>query len=119
MSFVKTWAGDWRQRIAALLQARGYADLRDLFQRMPGATTLALADALGDDVAAVQLEQLYLATSSMDELERRAKDLLVRQLRANLPEGWHATWSEDSRARRARALGAWAATITTWRPDAE
>lgn len=71
---------------------------------MPRATLLDLADVLGEDIAAVQIERaLHAEAENSGELEWFAKDMLVREIRKWLLAGWRIGTNFES-----EAAGAWA-----------
>src|SRR5262245_40483661 len=52
----QVWAGNWRARLADRLKRAGYESIYDFLARHPATSYSILADKLGDNVAALQLE---------------------------------------------------------------
>jgi len=83
------WSTDWEQRLRERVQARGFDRVADYLAAHPLASYAELADDLGDDVAPIQVTRLQLAEAKeANVLREAAADVLVRVLRADLPEGW-------------------------------
>ncbi len=109
MSFEKTWSGDWHSRILERVRQRGFATVTEYASDRVGVALVALADELGpDDIAADQLRSVLLdeATRS-NTLPRLLCDLLVRELREALPQGWQAPLDERSRYKAISAVVHW------------
>lgn len=122
---VPAWEGDYAGRLKARLQARGYASASEFAAAFPRTSLVALAATLGtNDVAAVQLERLlYEEAIERGTVERFARDLLVREIHDNLPEGWRRDWGPDipgdtttARWRRSTAATGWATAVGS-RPE--
>lgn len=99
------WQGDWVARLYGRVKKLGFDSVSSFATSMPRATLFDLADTLGPDIAAVQIERvMYVEAQEVDTIERFAKDMLVRQLRERLPDGWGIGANFVS-----EAAGAWAA----------
>jgi hypothetical protein len=109
---VKAWQGDWKARLRERVEARGFADASSFLYANVGMDLVELAKLLGDDVAAAQLVQQALGEAvERGEVERLARDLLARELRRYLPNGWRHHSDGDEAFARARAQGNWTATL--------
>lgn len=83
------WAGDWHARIYQLARERGYGAVTAFAESKPTATMLELADALGPDVAPIQLEEILRDEAIVaGRLKPFAQGLLCRRIREWLQEGW-------------------------------
>jgi hypothetical protein len=114
------WRGDWQQRLKELLLARGFASVEAYAATSPTKSFIELAEDLGPgDVAAVQLEWTYLDDAKRaGTVERCARDLLVRQLHAKLPDGWTTARDSDAAVMpRVRATSAWSSSISSHLPE--
>lgn len=114
------WRGDWAQRLQSLLSARGFSSVRAFAATAPTKSYVDLAHELGPgDVAAIQLQWAALDEArAAGEMEPLARDLLVRWLHGELPQGW--TTSRVERAivwPRANAISAWASSISAHLPE--
>lgn len=107
------WRADWPQRLADQLRARGHASVGSFVSTEPTKSLVLLAAELGD-FAAVQLEWAYLDEARQrGDMERCARDLLVRQLHEKLPLGWSASPLNESVMRRVRAVSGWSSSISS------
>ena len=109
MSFVKIWSGNWHDRILERIRERGFETLTQYAVERPGVSLIVLADELGsDDVAAAQIRSILVEEAIRSRTVPRAlRDLLVRELRQGLPEGWRCPPDEDFRSKLVRTLGHW------------
>src|SRR5882672_12022614 len=98
---------DWTALLSRALEVRGCASLTAYADRRPKASLAQLATELGGDIPPVVLEQrLIKEARTAGALERCARSLLARHLRAELPNGWQhgdaasddATESQRSRS---------------------
>lgn len=101
----------WQERLRELLGSHGYSSLSRYADANPLASLDALADALGiADIGAVQLEgQLLREAVQERQIDRRARDLLARQL-ASLPGGWPGApkaRNANEETRCMQALSSW------------
>ena len=104
------WAGDWRERVARRVRSLGYESVTALLEARPGIPYEAIADLLGNDVAAVQVARIHAESTPAPDLEAASRDSLARFLNASLPKrGWGVGpyW-------RAGVAGAFAPWHTTW-----
>jgi hypothetical protein len=109
MSFEKTWSGDWHSRIRDRVRLHGFETLTEYAADRAGVSLVVLADELGpEDIAAAQLRSMLLeeATRS-DTIPRLLRDLLVRELREALAQGWNHPLDDESRFRVAGAFADW------------
>jgi hypothetical protein len=109
VSFEKTWSGDWHGRILERLQQRGFETVTQYASARPGILLIVLADELGpDDVAATQIRSMLVDEAIRTRtIPRLFRDLLFRELRQALPQGWSSPLDDKSRAEVAFALGSW------------
>ncbi|HEY2748252.1 MAG TPA: hypothetical protein VGL86_26700 [Polyangia bacterium] len=83
------WSPDWEKRLRERIGARGFGRVADYFAAHPLASYAELANGLGDDVAPIQVTRLQLSEAKQEHaLREAAKDVLVRVIRAELPDGW-------------------------------
>jgi hypothetical protein len=83
------WSTDWEKRLRERIRARGFERVEDYFAAHPLASYSELASDLGDDIAPIQMTRLQLSEAKQARgLRAAAKDVMVRVLRAELPEGW-------------------------------
>lgn len=104
------WRGDWQQRLADLLAARGHASVTSFLAAHPRRSLLDLASELGGgDVAAVQLLWTVLEESKPHgvAVEHCARDLLVRSIHQHFPQGW----SLDDEPAERHAYGEWVSEL--------
>jgi len=110
------WRGDWKQRLHELLAARGFSSVRSFALSSPTKSFVELAKELGPgDVAAVQLQWSALdEAKAAGEMERMARDLLVRSLHSLLPGGWDTSRIDDAAVMpRVHAISAWSSAISS------
>lgn len=106
----QTWRGDWLSRIYERVQSLGFDSVTAFAEAKPTDTLLQLAAALGDDVAAIQLEGiLFSEAEKSGRFDRFARGLLVRSIRQWMPAGWNS--SEQFELARADAFASWAVTM--------
>lgn len=105
-----TWRGDWLVRLYQRVRAKGFLSVTGFAEAHLTATTLELAQALADDVAAVQIESALRAEARKAEaLCKFARDLLVRCIRDHLPLGWST--DEQFAFRRSGVYADWASGV--------
>jgi hypothetical protein len=110
----RAWRGDWYERLKERVRARGFETVTAYADAQPTVSLLALAKQLTQerDIAALQIELVLLdEADSAGMVERCARDLLVRNLHEELPEGWHTQWNDDTQYRRAGVFSSWYATL--------
>ena len=106
----RIWHGDWLAKIHERVRARGMPSISAFAETRPTATLLELAAELGDDIAAIQIEgALRYEAEKTGELERFARDLLVRRMRQRLPAGW--SMDEQLALERAGVFASWSAGV--------
>lgn len=87
----RVWGGDWRARIRSRVIALGCETVTEYLALYPSEPYVAAAQRLGDDVAALQLEQIHFAEGDVNNRIRSvAMDSLSRDLNRHLPSGWRA-----------------------------
>ncbi|WP_342377318.1 NUDIX hydrolase [Myxococcus stipitatus] len=103
------WEGDVRARLYERVRERGYDSLSAFAEARPAVPLHALADELGkDDVAAVQVFSGLLAEAEQRRrVTRLVRDVLVRELSDDFPNGWPTVMDEGARMDVAIALGRW------------
>ena len=75
--------------VSRAVHAKGFPSLTAYADSRPVAALAELADQLGPDVEPLDLEQQLIAEAeAAGEMERCARSLLARDLRAELPGGW-------------------------------
>ena len=111
MSDGRAWQGNVKARLYERVRERGYDSLTAFAEARPAVPLYVLADELGkDDVAAVQvLSGLLAEAEQRKQVTRFVRDVLVRELSENLPNGWPAVLDDASRGEVALALGTWTA----------
>jgi hypothetical protein len=109
VSFEQTWSGDWHGRVLERVRQRGFETVTQYANERPGVSLPDLADELGqDDVAAAQIRSILVDEAIRTQtLPHVLRDLLVRELRQGLPEGWRYPPDDESRSEVARTLGRW------------
>jgi hypothetical protein len=92
------------------VRERGHDSLTAFAEAHPAVPLYALADELGEDVAAVQvLSGLLAEAEQRKQVTRFVRDVLVRELSEALPKGWPTGTDEEARLEVAIALGRWSA----------
>lgn len=89
---------DWTEILSRALETRGFASLGAYADRWPEVSLAQLAADLAGDIPPVVLEQkLITEARATGAMERCARGLLARRLRAELPDGWQngGTESDD------------------------
>jgi len=103
------WRGNWRVRLYERVRERGFTSLTAFAEARPAVPLHVLAEELGeDDVAGVQLLGGLLAEAEQRKrVTRFVRDVFVRLLAQNLPEGWPAVMDDANRFEVAKALAMW------------
>ncbi|WIG94105.1 NUDIX hydrolase [Myxococcus sp. SDU36] len=103
------WEGDVRARLYERVRDRGFDSLTAFAEARPAVPLHVLADELGeDDVAAVQVFSGLLAEAEQSRrVTRLVRDVLVRELSDDFPDGWPAVMDDETRMDVAIALGRW------------
>ena len=71
------------------VRGRGFGRVAEYFAAKPLSSYAELATELGDDVTPIQVTRLQLSEAKQEgALREAAKDVLVRVIRAELPNGW-------------------------------
>ncbi|NTX53408.1 NUDIX hydrolase [Myxococcus sp. CA039A] len=114
MSGGDAWRGNIRVRLYERVRACGYDSLTAFAAARPAVPLYALADELGDDIAAVQvLSGLLNEAEQHKQVTRFVRDVLVRELSERFPNGWPDALDDAIRGEIALALGSW----TSYSPD--
>ena len=112
----KVWHGNWRDSLALRLTAHGCASMTEFVTRFPGEPYMALAQRLGQDVAALQVEWMHLAEAKeQGSVRAAAADSLCRDLNYYLPNGWRSGAKGDFDTSRAFAV--WATRLEQTIPE--
>ncbi|RKH29642.1 NUDIX hydrolase [Corallococcus praedator] len=107
----RAWDGNWKVRLYERIRERGYDSLTSFAEARPAVSWVALAEELGkDDVAGVQiLKGLFAEAERRKQVMRFVRDILVRELAEELPNGWPAVVDDSNRFDVAMPLGCWSA----------
>ena len=85
----ETWEPDWPTRVYECITELGFHSLAEFFDSRPMCSIISLADELGPDVAAVQLESLWFREAEAHgRLPQVLASLLIRYVRESIPQGW-------------------------------
>ena len=103
------WEGNVKARLYERVRERGFDSLTAFAEARPAVPLHVLADELGeDDVAAVQVFSGLLAEAEQSRrVTRLVRDVLVRELSDDFPEGWRTVLDDETRMDVAIALGRW------------
>jgi hypothetical protein len=83
------WTGDWQRRVRSRLLSLGCVTMQDFLARFPGESYLKIAERLGNDIAAIQVEVTqYDEAKALSQIRDAAKDSLARDLNSHVPDGW-------------------------------
>ncbi|MCK6576323.1 hypothetical protein L6V77_35185 [Myxococcota bacterium] len=103
---VSPWRGDWERRVAERVGALGFESVEFFVQSRRGRPFGELAKELGEDVAHMQIERMYLSECNEDgRLVEAAAECLARTIIERFPRGWGIGVRLDYRT--ASALAAW------------
>jgi hypothetical protein len=107
----RSWQGNWKVRLYERVRERGYDSVTAFAEARPAVPLVELAEERGkDDVAGVQvLSGLLAEAEQRKQVTRFVRDVLVRLLSQNLPNGWPVVMDDESRFQVAKALGCWSA----------
>jgi hypothetical protein len=107
--YQRTWSGDWHARVLERVQRLGFDTVTQYAAARVGVSLVDLAKELGsDDVAGIQVRHMLLEEAIRTHtVPRTLRDLLVRELRQGLPEGWKFPLDDSARSQVARTLGRW------------
>lgn len=104
------WAEGWRERILAVLRAKGFDSTIAFAKRYPKDTFRELAARLNGAAAPVQIEELVRKEAlRKSKIRYFAMTCLVRYLRQRLPDGWGV--GESLEFRRSHAFASWSAAM--------
>jgi hypothetical protein len=105
----RSWQGNWKVRLYERVRERGYTSLTAFAEARPTVALVELAQELGqDDVNAVQvLSGLLAEAEQRKQVTRFERDVLVRMLSQDLPDGWPSVMDDQARFAVGKALGRW------------
>jgi len=84
-----TWSTGWEKRLQNRVHALGCQSIGEYLEEYPGEPYVAVAERLGDDVAAIQLSRMQIQEiRDQREFRHVAMDSLAREISAHLPDGW-------------------------------
>jgi hypothetical protein len=90
--------------------------MTELLGRFPGEPYIRVAERLGENVAALQLEWMHFGeATARGEVRRAAMDSLARDLNAYIPNGWRHGAKGDFDT--ARAFASWATRLEQYMPE--
>lgn len=102
----RIWTSDWKRKVYIRLCAADADSVTEWLSRYPGVPYLELADVLGSDVAAFQIEMLHVEEAQQRrDLRRFALDSLARDIHEYLRNGWKVQIAGDFET--AAAFGTW------------
>ncbi|WIG94215.1 NUDIX hydrolase [Myxococcus sp. SDU36] len=109
----RSWQGNWKVRLYERVRARGFDSLTAFADARPAIPLTYLAEELGkDDIAGVQVLRGLLAEAEQRKrVTRFVRDVLVRLLSQNLPNGWPTVMDDETRFQVGKTLGSWSAYI--------
>ncbi|HZI09486.1 MAG TPA: NUDIX hydrolase [Myxococcus sp.] len=109
MSEGGAWQGNWVALLYERVHEQGYDSLTAFAEERPTASLVALAEELGNGVVnAVQVfSGLVAEAEQRNQLTRLERGQLVRELFAELPDGWPAVLDRRARFTIAKALSSW------------
>jgi hypothetical protein len=109
VSFKETWSGDWHSRVLERVRQLGFETVTQYADKRPGVSLPVLAEELGPgDVAATQIRSILVEEAIRTHtVPRVLRDLLVRELRQGLPQGWKYPPDDRSHSMVVRTLGRW------------
>ncbi len=107
----RVWTSDWKRKVYIRLCAAEADSVTEWLSRYPGVPYLELADVLGADVAAIQIEMLHMEEAiQRRDLRSAAIDSLIRDFSEYLPNGWKE--QPDGDFDTASVYATWATRIT-------
>lgn len=112
-----TWQPDWPFRAYEALEQLGFHSLSEFMDSRPMVSLVTLADELGTDIAAIQLEELwYREAVERGRIAHLLGSLLIRRIRKAIPAGWATGEEFDSRL--AQGFVSWESVADQILPDA-
>ncbi|RKH16680.1 NUDIX hydrolase [Corallococcus sp. CA047B] len=107
----RSWEGNWKVRLYERVRERGFPSLSVFADSRPAIPLIGLAEELGkDDVAAVQVFSVLLAEAEQRrKVTRLVRDVFVRELAGDFPDGWPDMKDEATRFRMIKVLARWGA----------
>jgi len=114
----RIWGGDWRAKLLSHLQQAGFDTVTDFLAQFPAEPYVELAERLGADVAALQLEWMQFEEARCrGGIRFAAMDSLPRELRYHLPGGWRGGTKGDFDT--SGAYADWVVRLGQQAPDVE
>lgn len=116
---MRPWEGNWIVRLRERVRERGYDSVTAFADERPTASLVALAHELGKgEFAGVQvMGMLQIEAEQRKRLPRLERDLLVRELHENIPDGWPAVLEDPYRFPVAEALALWISDVPETRQE--
>ncbi len=109
-TIISAWQGDWKKRLLSRVREAGCKTVTEYLAMAPAQPYLRIADRLGKDIAAVQLEVMHFEEANNDNgIRNAAVDSLVREMALYLPNGWKVTTKGDFDT--ARVYASWIVRI--------
>ena len=85
----QVWDDNWEHRLASRIAAAGCGTMTEFLAKCPAEPYLAVADRLGVDLAAFQIEWMHFGEAKEShQLRTAAMDSLARDICSHLPDGW-------------------------------
>ena len=114
----RTWQEDWPFRIYEILHERGFHSMTQFIDSRPMVSLLDLAEDLGHDVAAIQVEGLWFREADeQGMLDQALASLLIRRIREEIPGGWAS--GDKFEHHLACAFASWGCVADVVLPDPE
>jgi hypothetical protein len=111
------WGGNWRVKLTSRLRALGCTSVTEALASFPAEPYIQVAQSLGDDVAALQLEWIQFEEAKrVGRVRQVAMDSLVRDLNRYLPDGWRGAKGDFDTA---SVFGTWATRLEQNMPELE
>jgi hypothetical protein len=90
----QVWGGNWRAKIKARVHAIGCETVSEFLARFPAEPYITVAQRLGNDIAAFQLEWMQFEEGN-NAIRWLAMDSLTRDITSHLPAGWRHGTKDD------------------------
>src|SRR5262245_33219957 len=114
----KVWSGNWRDKVKSRIHAAGCRTLIEFVAKFPAEPYLALAERLGDDIEAFQIEWMHFDEGMRTiGIRSLAIDSLARDLQSHLPGGWRHGAKDDFDT--SGAYADWVVRLEQYQPDAK
>jgi hypothetical protein len=105
----RPWSDDWYGRLLERVHQRGFQTVTQYVGERPGVSLIVLADELGPgDVLAGQIRAIFIEDAIRTHtLPYALRDLIDRELRRALPQGWPSRRDKATRAALSDAIANW------------